>query len=249
MNFEHVIIIRFSTIFKERNEFNNTENLFKEENLDTRFDLFEKFCLWTIVNQSLISYKVIIIYDKDLPEKYYNKLYELTKDYDFIILHKWIIQHFLHENFWLEPYIDKSKEYLITSRFDDDDILNLKNNERLIEYINKRGTKRFDNSIISFSKGKFIFYENDTLSISKCNYDTPGLWLSYVSKIDYRYNIFSMNHCSLKNIKIHRLYFDYNFGILNHHYGNDKRIIRFKKAYKNIIEKTTLDEIYKLFSS
>ena len=74
-NFKHFIIIRFSTIFSERAEFKNyIKEIFDENKLNIRFELFEKFCLWTLVNQTLINYKVIIIYDENLPIKYYDKL-------------------------------------------------------------------------------------------------------------------------------------------------------------------------------
>lgn len=249
MDFEHLVIIRFSTIFKERGEFNEyIKSIFNEDKLNIRFELFEKFCLWTLVNQSLINYKVIIIYDKDLPEKYYNKLLELTENYNFIILHKWNKDDLLHTNNWLKCYINKSKKYLLTSRFDDDDILHCKNNEYMINLIKQKGIENLENHIITFCFGKFIYYENNNYSISNCNYPTPGLWLTYISKIDEKMNIYSINHCNTgKNtIKIKN---KNNFGILNHHYGNDKRIIRYKKAHKNKIKSITLNEIYQLFTN
>jgi hypothetical protein len=253
MDIEHIIIIRFSTIFKERGEFNNyIKDIFKDDKLEIRFDLFKKFCLWTIVNQTLINYKVIIIYDKDLPEKYYNKLFELTKDYKFIILHKWDINNLLHENNWLEEYIDKTKKYLLTSRFDDDDILNINNNKRLYEFIKNKNINKLENNVIAFSKGKFIYIEDkeDKYSISDCTYKTPGLWLTYITKIDNKINIYGLDHCLTKSktIKTHLLNFENNYGIINHKYGNNQRIVRMKKMYKNRIEEITLENIYKIFS-
>lgn len=248
MDFNHFIIIRFSTIFNERGEFNEyKKTIFNKDKLNIRFELFEKFSLWTIINQSLINYKVIIIYDKDLPEEYYNKLFELTKDYNFIILHKWNNNDLLEENKWLECYLDKSKKYLITSRFDDDDILHYKNNEYMINIIKKKGIENLENTIITFCFGKFIYYENNNYSISDCNYPTPGLWLSYISKIDEKINIYGMDHCKINKNTI-KIINKNNFGILNHHYGNDKRIIRYKKSHKNKIKSITLNEIYELFS-
>lgn len=248
--YDHKIIIRFSTIFEEREDDkwkNYSKDIFNEKKLDIRFNLFEKFCLWTITNQSLISYQVIIIYDKNLPEKYLNKLKDLTKNYEFIVLHEWNKKDKLVDNNWLAPYIDKTKNFLITTRFDDDDILNLKNNERLLNFINSKKEK-LENKLISFSKGKFIYYENNKFRISECNYKTPALWLTYVTKIDAENNVYVFSHDQIKKSMYFELRFPNNFGIINHVYGIDKRIIRMKRKYKKTIQDTDLEKIYDMFS-
>lgn len=245
--FEHLIIIRFSTIFRDRFEFKNYEKtIFNEHKLNMRFDLFQKFCLWSLINQTYINYKVIIIYDENLPKKFFQRLFDLTNNYSFIFLHKWNKNHFLHKNNWLEPYIDFSKKYLITSRFDDDDIFNLNNNERMINKIKETNISDLINVVITFSKGKFIYMENGIYNISNCEYKTPGLWLSYITYINHQYNIFSMDHTKI-NKKLISLNFPNNFGIVNHCYGNNKRLIRMKKNYKNSLKRIKLGDIYELF--
>ena len=250
MNIEHLVIIRFSVIFKNRPEFKKLENnLFNKDRLDLRFNLFEKFCLWSIVNQSLKNFKVILIHDKNLPIEYLNKLINLTKDYKYIILHEWNINECIHTNEWLQKYVDKSKELLITSRFDDDDIIRVNLNEEMYDYINRKKKYIKKNNIISFANGKFIYIDNnDDYSISNCCYKkSVGIWLSHIADIKSNINIYSYDHSRIKDIRIFNLKLNFGWGCINHEYGNDNRIIRMKQKYKNSIEKTNLKKIYNLF--
>ena len=111
---EHLIIIRFSCYFPERSELEkDKDKLLNKDRLKLRFELFEKFCLWSLVHQTTKHYKIIIIYDKDMHQMWLNRLRYLTDKYDYIILHEWDIHYKLHENYWLQDYIDINKKYLI----------------------------------------------------------------------------------------------------------------------------------------
>lgn len=248
---EHLVIIRFSVIFKNRPEFNKRlPDLFKKERLDLRFELFEKFCLWSLINQTLINFKAIIVYDKKLPKEYLEKLINLTKDHKFIILHEWNIEDSIASNEWLQKYIDKSKELLVTSRFDDDDIIRTDLNESMYGYIYRK-RKYVKNCIISFAKGKFIYIDNEGYSISpSCYKNNIGIWLTYVTNINSTKNIYSFDHSRINQIKVYNLNYGFSWGCVNHNWGNDNRIIRMRHKYqkKNLISKINLDKIYKFFS-
>jgi hypothetical protein len=247
MIIEHLLIIRFSATIKNRGDNNlKKEILFNEDRLNSKFFLFETFCLRSIINQTLKNFRVIIIYDKDLPLKYCNKLYELVKDYNYIILHKWDINDDLGTNEWLQPYIDKTKDILITTRMDDDDILNININEWLYKYIKKKNFSK--NKIISFKGGKFIYKGDDKYMLSPCNYPTPGLFLSYSNLINSNNNIYNFDHSKIK-IPLKILKYNNCWGILNDIWHQDKnRGSRMKKRYKNKMIDISLEEIYNLFS-
>ena len=247
---EHLVIVRFSVIFKNRPEFNKRlPNLFKKERLDLRFELFEKFCLWSLINQTLINFKAIIVYDKKLPKEYLDKLINLTKDHKFIILHEWDIKDNIGNNDWLQKYIDKSKQLLITSRFDDDDIIRANLNERMYCYINRK-KKYVKRSIISFAKGKFIYIDKEGYSISPCCYkNNIGIWLTYIDDINSKNNIYSFDHSRINKIRVFNLNFGFSWGCVNHNWGNDNRIVRMKHKYekRKLIDKITLDKIYNFY--
>lgn len=54
--------------------------LFEEERLNIRFDLFQRFCLPTLLNQTDPRFKALILIGRNLPEKFYTKLDMLTAE-------------------------------------------------------------------------------------------------------------------------------------------------------------------------
>jgi hypothetical protein len=248
---EHFIIIRFSVLFKNRpfeeRKYNET---FLEDRLESRFKFFEMFCLKSLINQTIKDFKIILLYDQLLPEKYKEKLFNLTKNYDYIILHLWNKEDQLEENNWLQQYIDKSKKYLITTRFDDDDLLNFQINEKLKEFINKNNLEKLKNSIVSFSGGKFIYVSEDikTFKISECNYKNPSIFLSLITDINSSNNIYFQSHHDIK-IKLRILKMINAWGQINYSkwHLDDTRSLRMGNKYKNKMEEITLEKIYKTF--
>ncbi|ADO67285.1 hypothetical protein crov252 [Cafeteria roenbergensis virus] len=232
---DHFVIIRFSVIFNNRPEL-KTNNIFNKERLDFRFNLFEKYCLPSLVKQSVIDYKIIIIYDKNLPQEYKNKLYNLTSCYNFIILHQWNIKDSLVKNDWLKPYYTNNNDFIITTRIDDD-MINYNLNKNFKNYINRYYC---ENYIISFQGAHFLKNDND-LEIFKVNYKSLSVFLSKIS-LKNDVNIYGHSH---DNINYNRRIIKMNncFIQFNHKFENDNRFERFaKKSSKKI----TLFEMNKL---
>jgi len=234
-DFNHFIIIRFSTILKSRPEFKkNIPILFTDERLKLRFELFENFCLKGIINQTVITFKVIIIYDPKLPEYWKNKLIELIKPYKYIILHKWNINDILSSNMWLNQYISIKKKYLITTRLDDDDIINKNINKYVIEFILKFHKKKYklDDRLITFKNSWYIDYENNKYKIYPTKLNALACYMTYITCQDKNsetkdLNIYSLMHDNLnRNYKVLNLI--NSFGVLNHQMENNNRLIRFK---------------------
>ena len=94
-------------------------------NLEFRFKLFEVFCLPGILKQTSQSFKWVILKDKDLPEKYLQRLKKLVEGMQNIYLHTFDPVVSLESMAWLKPYLDDEREWLITTNLDDDDVLPL----------------------------------------------------------------------------------------------------------------------------
>lgn len=237
---EHFIIIRFSVIFKYSPEFKKKENLLlSKKRLDFRFNLFEKFCLPSIKNQSLKNFKVIIIYDKNLGDEYKKQLFNLCYE-DYFILHEWCIDDNISSNKWLKQYIkDKQNTYIITTRLDDDDMINSNINKHLKRYIEKFNCI---NKIISFKGGNFLnYYSKDKMELIKIKYNSLAVFMTTIDKLE-NVNIYGYSH---DNHSLQKRIIDFNnsFIVLNHCEENDNRLNRFKnKKGRNV----SLNEIYNI---
>lgn len=245
-NCEHIIIIRFSVRFRNRPEFSEKEKmLFTDERLKFRFDLFERFCLVGIINQTIKNFKVIVVYDELLPLKWITRLIEITKDYDYIILHKWEKNNHIQNNNWLRKYIDNNKEYLITTRLDDDDIINKNINKTMLNFLMRLNKKKYNlnERIITFAGGNFIDYHNDTYKIFPTKRKCLGCYLTLVTKIDSENNIYTLCHDNIqKNCRIIKL--SNAYGVLNHIMENDSRLARYGKKPKTEITYEKILDIY-----
>jgi len=127
MNFDHVIITRFSYQFNPNKPI---PDLLSDHRLYRRFQLFETFCLPSILNQSCQNFHWIILIDQNLPQKYRERLDILTENRrgdaksGHTLIHPWNHLDRLSQTRWIGNLIPLEKRFLITSRVDDDDSLN-----------------------------------------------------------------------------------------------------------------------------
>ena len=89
-----------------------------------RIVLFKEYCLPSMLNQSCKAFKWLLYFDKDTPEEF-KALIELLQSYDFIeICYSEGFEDF--EQHYIQEVInrkDPSKEWVMTSRIDNDDCL------------------------------------------------------------------------------------------------------------------------------
>ncbi len=248
---EHVVIIRFS-VDLNRNEFTkNIGNLLKEERLEYRFELFEKYCFVALSNQSVCDFKVIILIDKNLPTKYVNKLNNIIKNEKNFCIHYWNKTDKLESNSWLIKYIDTSKKFLCTTRIDDDDIIHYKANELFKTCLYKK-IKNFEKrNIFHLSSGIYIHIEKDEkIYPIVCTNKSLAVFMSLVTPMNNdEYNIYYYSHDIIQQypeINQHHIMCPNGslFGVTNHFWENDTRYKRFAKHKK---ETCTLEEIYEKF--
>jgi hypothetical protein len=230
-------------MFSSSPEFEEKKHqLFNKDRLDFRFYLFENFCLKSITNQTLTDFKVIIIYDEKLPNEYKNKLIELTKNYKFIYLHQWVLTDKLTSCDWLKKYIpDDYNNYIITTRFDDDDMINFELNYRMKRYMRKFNCI---GKMVSFQGGYFLnHHSKDNMKLIPIKYNSLGIFQTKTHSIDDT-NVYGHTHHN-HNLPKRIIKTDSAFIVLNHSFENDTRFERFKRKPGQLVK---LNDIYHIMS-
>lgn len=81
--FEHYIITRFNLpVFQAKVDGHDALSACDEQYLDYRFQLFEKYCMPSIVGQTCQNFKWLILMDARTPERFKKRLEELHQQYD-----------------------------------------------------------------------------------------------------------------------------------------------------------------------
>ncbi|MEM1002532.1 MAG: glycosyltransferase [Bacteroidota bacterium] len=123
MSFDHFLITRFNLRYKEWSATKNGINVTSSDWLNKRFELFNAFCLPSVLNQSNKNFKWIICFDIDTSPKFKSIIKELSEE------HFFIIPVFIDDGYnsitvlrkTIEDNQKTDNEYLITSRLDNDD--------------------------------------------------------------------------------------------------------------------------------
>ena len=153
------IITRFSIFdyscprfqITKNNDYETYKNkLFDDERLKTKFNLFEKITLPSVLNQTNKNFVWYIYSSTLLPEKYKNKLLELTNHPN--------IKCIFIESFKTFCKIEFNNEKYCTVRLDDDDGLN----KNFIESLNKYKESP-NKTLITHPMGQLVKIENDKL--------------------------------------------------------------------------------------
>ena len=129
MTFRHFLITRFSyrgrDAFKEiaGPTFYRDRDPLEPERLDRRFKLLEITCLPSILAQSEQNFAWIILVDRALPAKYFDRLQSLTETKKDRFIHAFDPRLSLARLEWLAPYLGDLTGHVITTNLDDDDSL------------------------------------------------------------------------------------------------------------------------------
>lgn len=176
--YKHFVIIRFniraSFGCKVRDLENNPmQRIFDETYLDERFELFETYTLPSLKNQTCQNFQTIVLFHKNTPEKYKDRIMYLRKKYSFEALFFSDKESFSFEQY-VSEYLGDHYKYYITSRLDNDDMYADTYIEKIQEYVNTQPEMR--TCILSFCRGEkydlqekkryeFIYKQNHFLSM------------------------------------------------------------------------------------
>lgn len=206
INYEHVIITRFSYRFRRDMP---VGNLFDDDRLLRRFQLFESFCLPSVLSQINPNFYWIIVVDAELPTNYLDILWKaIAKFYSSslyatrgprqIFVHRWTYSSTLAHIDWLQKLIPLNRKYFITTRLDDDDSISRDFTNQVAEVLRSSTIKGF--KLISFSNG-YYWYNQPTLTygiFKATNRPWIAIGLSLITEREkYPMTVYFGNHTKL----------------------------------------------------
>lgn len=156
-SYKHFVIIRFNIRVKfgcNLREPNNNpmEQILDEAYLEERFKLFETYTLPSLKMQTCQNFEVIVLFHKETPEKYKERVAEQQREYPFLLpLYFSDSEKFDFEEFVQEKFMDEYP-YFVTSRLDNDDMYAPTYIETIQEYIASLSQMR--TCFFSFKRGE-----------------------------------------------------------------------------------------------
>jgi len=129
MRFQHFLMTRFNVgLYPKRMDLAYSDKLGKvpaedpDKWMESRFELFERFCVPSVRNQSIKDFTWLVVFDAKTPQHYLDRAKRLGRDCHLVPLraergHRRTLRVHVTKN--LKP----DTEYLITSRMDNDDAI------------------------------------------------------------------------------------------------------------------------------
>lgn len=190
-NFEHFIITRFNLRNENWKSDKNNNTVLSEEWLAYRYDLFQKTCYNSLKKQSNLNFKWFVYFDVDTPLVFKALNEKMAKDFpQFIPKYRGSNAEFVNQ---LTSDIDNEingKEYVITTRIDNDDAFHFETVETIQKNVNTQKNKYIINlswitcfNIEKKEFSKYYFTSNPFISLVEQN-----------SQDKDRDTIFSRNH-------------------------------------------------------
>lgn len=199
--FTHFLITRFN-IKNAKPHWQQTKTgskVLTHEWLKQRFEIFDTYCLPSILNQSNKNFKWLIYFDIDTPEPYKKRVATLVQEHPFIKpIYVDEYQSFLKGiSETVLSNSDSSSSHIITTRLDNDDALHFSAIEKIQSLF-----KNQELAVYNFTKG-YCFQTQPFTMLTK--YDYPkGPFLSMIEKIssDKKVRtILTSKHGSLNHIQ------------------------------------------------
>lgn len=135
--FDHFLITRFNLKNNDWNVDKNDNVICDKDWLNFRFDIFEKTCFNSIKNQNNLNFKWLVYYDIETPNNFKKHIESLNNDFpQFIPIYKESNQIFLNDLSKDIKRFSNNKEYIITTRIDNDDAFHYQAIEKIQEQFN-----------------------------------------------------------------------------------------------------------------
>ena len=177
-NYKHFIIIRFNiranfTCNLKDSSSNPMNRILDETYLDERFFLFETYTLSSLKNQTCQHFETIVLFHKNTPTRFKDKVLKLQREYPFQTLFLADEEKFSFSQYICDKYGKKS-DYYITSRLDNDDMVADTYVEQIQKYIDNQ--HNLETCFLSFPRGQkldlfngkrydFLYKQNHFLSM------------------------------------------------------------------------------------
>jgi hypothetical protein len=200
--FQHLVIMRFSYPalggFKMARSGieDSVKKLYEPNRIERRFHIFEKLTLPSLLGQSVQSHQTMIIVGNDMPKKYLDHLFFLLRPLPnarIISLPpmRGEVAHVLGLN------RDSSKEFIATTRLDDDDAMSLD----LVERIQKKCRIILRSRLVSlpvaiaFNNGFFLEKRNDGAFVYGVREWMPiGIGLTLLANSKDKQTVYTRDH-------------------------------------------------------
>lgn len=189
--YKHFLLTRFNLKVEAWKTTKNFQEVRTNEWLKERFKLFEKYCLPSVLNQSINDFTWYIFFDIDTSIFYRNKIEKLIEKYTYIkVLYIDGLKKLPYE---LKKHIKaqvnlKSIDYIMTTRMDNDDIIH----KDFISSI-QNVFQPIDKTVIDVRKGYQLSIENKKREVR--DYTHPfNAFISVIENVENFNTILSRMH-------------------------------------------------------
>ena len=144
--FYHFLITRFNLKNPGWDVTKNNETLLDENWMDERLELFSSFCFPSVINQNNKNFKWLLFFDNSTSEKYRDKIAQILNNHTLIV--PFYIDGMPNFQEAILRYIEENardKDYLITSRIDNDDCIHIDFINEIQKQFNKQDFLAIDN--------------------------------------------------------------------------------------------------------
>ncbi|RNC86872.1 MAG: hypothetical protein ED556_05465 [Winogradskyella sp.] len=174
--FSHYIITRFNIKSQGWTKDKNGNTVNDLAWLKHRYNLFDMFCLPSMVSQSEKNYQWLVFFDKETPEEFRRKNEKISKQLK--QFKPFYVDGFLDFENSLRAYItkDSKSDYVLTTRFDNDDCFH----ENALKVIQQSFSPKH-NTVIELANGLTMQISSET-KLAKRNNVFSGPFITLVEK-------------------------------------------------------------------
>jgi hypothetical protein len=197
--FKHYIITRFNLRAKEWQFTKNSTRVLDDNWLKNRFELFEKYCLPSLISQTNKNFEWVIYFDTETPAFYKDKIESYRQQLPNLV------PVFVENMEFFLPSIQEhiknnNQEYVITTRLDNDDCVS----KYFVDEIQKNFSKQ-EYEALDFVDGYSLQISPDFKLGKKRHLYNP--FISLVEKKQNSTSVWSRSHTSWKReTKIKRIF-------------------------------------------
>lgn len=197
---KHFLITRFNLISKIWEEDIDRPLAISDSWLENRFNIFEKFCLPSVINQNNKNFIWLVLFDQRTPQACRERIYGYNKMvYNYNPLFIDGIESMVAEvKKFVEDNLNSDDEYIITTRFDNDDLLH----EDFIAEIQNLFVPR-QNAIIDLKYGYQLIIKEGQYKLKRF-YQSLNPFISLIESSRNYKTVINRNHneyISYENVK------------------------------------------------